>query len=159
MSGVDEAVPSYLQPLLPKPVPKSAAVPEYTCTLTRPTRYLPQKLHAVTPQFTQLAYLLQPNTKPRPARASDLKSSDLPKSAKVSLCHLNHQSFLLTTPLYMQNLHQNQVTPPPITFAAPLLHLLPQDPSIAARNPTRRLPTTYASRIKEQSPRTVAAKR
>ena len=119
MSGVDAAVPTYLQPLLPKPVPMPAAVPTLNiCTPTRPVLYLPQKLHAMNLQLAQHTQPYWP-------------ASDLPKSAQVSLCHVYHQSFLLTSPLYLlPQLHQ--VTPPP------LLHLLPQDPHKYCRKETLR---------------------
>ena len=69
LSGVDAAVPTYLQPLLPM-------LTLYMRTLTLPMLYLPLKLHMVreTANYIQLAQHTQPYW----------PASDLPKSP---LCH------------------------------------------------------------------------
>ena len=105
LSGVDAAVLTYLQPLLPKPVQMPAAVPTmYTCTPT-----------ATSPESSKLRrHMLCQETahyRKQDAFYSQLASHTQPqKTSKVSrpvipviTVSLNHQSFLLTSLLYIES--------------------------------------------------------
>ena len=123
MSGVDAAVPTYLQT-------KPTMLIDSSRTIT---------LRQETANYIQLAQHTQPYW----------PASDLPKSAQVSTVSLYHQSSLLTTPpLYLLLSLLHQVTPPPLL---PLLPL--KGSNYCRKETLLRFPTTYAAKDQGAEPK------